>query len=180
MIWTVERSDNLSDVREPWTVADTPVTDAVSATLLRRYFTDLSTSFYGRPPTDAEVDSAMVEEPSDDLVAPDGLFLVGRYGDEPAGCVGLRFGTPGFAELTRMFVAPEARRSGGGRALLAAAERAARARGAHTLRLDTRLDLVEARGLYVKYGFREIPSFCDGPYSQIWYGFRLDERSTVE
>jgi hypothetical protein len=48
------------------------------------------------------------------------------------------------------------------------------------MRLDTRLDLVEARALYVKHGFREIPAYCSGPYSQIWYGIRLDQTSTVE
>lgn len=177
MICTVERVDdmvdNSADVRRSWSVTETPVTDPVSADLLRRYFTDVACSFYGRPATEAEIDTAMAEDPSDDLVPPGGLFLVGRLGGEPAGCVGLRFGPPGFAELTRMFVAPSARRGGGGGTLLAAAELAARTRGAHTVRLDTRLDLVEARALYEKHGYREIPAYSEGPYAQIWYGIEL-------
>jgi GNAT superfamily N-acetyltransferase len=81
----------------------------------------------------------MAEDSSDDLAC----FLVGRYEGVPSGCVGLRLITPGIAELTRLYVLPAARRTGGGRALLQAAEEAAFRLGAHTMRLDTRHDLVE-------------------------------------
>jgi hypothetical protein len=36
--------------------------------------------------------------------------------------------------------------------------------------LDTRLDLVEARSLYVRHGYAEIPAYNQGPYAEIWYG----------
>jgi GNAT superfamily N-acetyltransferase len=173
MIWTVEHEHSAADVRRSWTVAETPVTDPVVTDLLRRYFLDIASSFYGRPATAAEADAAMVAEPSDDLVRPGGVLLVGRCGGEPGGCVGLRFGPPGFAELTRMFVLPDLRRRGGASVLLAAAEGAARAWGAHTVRLDTRLDLTEARALYSRHGYREIPAYSEGPYAQVWYGKTL-------
>ena len=87
----------------------------------------------------------------------------------PSGCAGLRLIGPGIAELTRMFVHPRARRTGGGHALLAAAEDAARDLGSHTMRLDTRADLIEARALYTAHGYAEIPAYSHGPYADHWY-----------
>lgn len=154
-----------------WSVTRTPVHDPVAADLLRRYFFDVASSYYGRVATGDEVNSALAQDPSDDLVPPGGLFLVGRYHGVASGCVGLRFGPPGFAELTRMFVTPEVRGTGGGGTLLAAAE--AQAGDAHTIRLDTRLDLTEARRLYERHGYRPVPAFSDGPYAQCWYAKQL-------
>jgi GNAT superfamily N-acetyltransferase len=165
---------NMADTgiaRPGWSVADTPV--AAADDLLRRYFADVASSFYGRPASDADVTAAMAEDPSDDLVPPNGLFLVARYRAERVGCVGLRLRSPGFAELTRMFIAPEARGLGGGPVLLAGAEERARQAGAHTLRLDTRLDLLAARRLYTKHGYQEIPAYSAGPHAQCWYAKEL-------
>jgi GNAT superfamily N-acetyltransferase len=153
-----------------WSVAPIPVGDPLVVDLLRRYFADVATSFYGRPATDDEVTAALIEDPSADLAPPTGLFLVARYADAPAGCVGLLFGPAGFAKLTRMFVVPAARGHGGAAALLAEAEERARLAGAHTMRLDTRLDLVPARTLYTKHGYRPIPAYSTGPFAQCWYG----------
>ncbi|HKN98091.1 MAG TPA: GNAT family N-acetyltransferase [Pseudonocardiaceae bacterium] len=145
------------------------MTDSVAAGLLRRYFTDVAGSWYGRPATAAELAAALAEDPSDHLA----VFLVGYLAGEPLGCAGLSFATPGFAELARVFVAPEARGTGGGAALLAAAERHAVEHGAHTIRLDTRLDLAAARHLYATHGYHEVPAFTTGPYAQCWYAKRL-------
>jgi GNAT superfamily N-acetyltransferase len=152
-----------------WTVTPTPVTDPVAVGLLRRYFQDVADSWYGRPATAAEVDAALAEDPSDHLT----VFLVGHRDGTPAGCAGLALGRPGIAELARVFVAPEARGTGGGAVLLAAAERHARDHGAHTVRLDTRLDLTAARRLYTQHGYREVPAFSAGPYAQCWYAKQL-------
>jgi GNAT superfamily N-acetyltransferase len=150
-----------------WTVAPEPIE---ATNLLRAYFTDVASRYYGRPATESEVDAALAEDPSDDLAC----FLVGRYAGIPSGCAGLRLLSPGIAELTRMFVHPRARRTGGGHALLAAAEQAALRLGAHTIRLDTRSDLVEARALYAAHGYAEIPAYSSGPYAEHWYEKRLD------
>jgi GNAT superfamily N-acetyltransferase len=152
-----------------WTVTRIPVADPVAAGLLRRYFADVAGSWYGRPATAAEVDAALAEDPSDHLT----VFLAGYLAGEPLGCAGLSFPAPGLAELARMFVAPEARGTGGGPALLAAAERHAVEHGAHTIRLDTRLDLTAARRLYARHGYREVPAFTTGPYAQCWYAKEL-------
>jgi GNAT superfamily N-acetyltransferase len=158
-------------VTTAWSVTDTPVTDATAQELLLRYLIDVSTSYQGRPPTDAEVDTVLPQHPhDDDLMSPAGLFLVARHDGQLAGCVGMRFGLAGFAELKRMFVAPHARGLGGGQVLLAAAEQRARSHDVRTMRLDTRLDLLAARHLYTKHGYRQVPPFrTDNPYSQCWY-----------
>jgi hypothetical protein len=60
-------------------------------------------------------------------------------------------------------------RTGGCHALLAAAEDAALdGLRAHTMRLDTRHDLVEARALYAAHGDVEIPACSHGPYAEHW------------
>ncbi|MCO5996608.1 GNAT family N-acetyltransferase [Actinoallomurus rhizosphaericola] len=145
-----------------WVIGPEPVG---TAGLLRTYFTDVASRYYGRPATEAEVDAAMAEDPSDDLAC----FLVGRYEGVPSGCVGLRLIAPDVAELTRLYVLPAARRTGGGRALLEAAEDAAVRLGARTMRLDTRRDLVEARALYAAAGYREIEPYNHGPYADHWF-----------
>lgn len=145
-----------------WVIAPEPVD---STTLLRDYFTDVASRYHGRPATVAEVDAALAEDPSDDLAC----FLVGRRAGVPSGCAGLRRLGPGVTELTRLFVHPRARRTGGGHALLEAAEDAARDLGARVMRLDTRHDLVEARALYAAHGYAEIPAYSHGPYADHWY-----------
>jgi ribosomal protein S18 acetylase RimI-like enzyme len=68
-----------------------------------------------------------------------------------------------------VFVHPGARRRGGGSCLLGGAERAARDRGTTTVRLDTRHDLVEARNLYIRHGYVEIPPYNDSRYADHWF-----------
>lgn len=152
----------------------TPVADPVAADLVRRYFFDVASSFYGRAATDGEVAAALEQDPSDDLVPPNALFLVGRYHGVPSGCVGVRLDRPRFAELTRLFVTPEVRGTGGGATLLAAAEQVA---DADTMRLDTRLDLTDARRLYESHGYRRIPAYSHGPFAQVWYAKDLRPRA---
>jgi putative acetyltransferase len=106
-------------------------------------------------------------------VAPgSGIFLVARRLGRPVGCgavrslrepavmdeLGLRVG-----ELKRMYVAPEVRGEGIGRALLARLETAARALGLTRLVLETGTRQTEALALYRRAGFTEIPAY--GEYS---------------
>ncbi|WP_443078727.1 GNAT family N-acetyltransferase [Streptomyces sp. NBC_01497] len=141
------------------------------ATRLRRaYYADVAGRYWHRPASEAEVDEGTAQDLACGLAPPTGEFVVGRYGARAASCGGVRLLDGGRAELTRVYVSPWARSTGGGGALIAALERAALGLGARELVLDTRLDLVEARGLYVKHGFREIPAYNSGPYREIWYG----------
>jgi ribosomal protein S18 acetylase RimI-like enzyme len=144
---------------------------SAEATLLRRaYYADVAGRYWRRPATEAEVDAGTANDLAAGLAPPTGQFFVGRYGGRAAACGGLRLlEGGGRAELTRVYVSAWARSTGGGGALLAALETAALELGARELVLDTRLDLVEARGLYVKHGFREIPAYNSGRYREVWY-----------
>ncbi|MGC5386898.1 GNAT family N-acetyltransferase [Micromonospora chalcea] len=143
--------------------------------VLREYMAEMVRRWYGRPEQRGEVDAALAEDPSDDLVPPTGMLVLARRAGRLAGCAGLRW-QPDWAELTRVYVRPEHRGAGGGAALLAAVEAYAVGGGATRIRLDTRSDLVEARALYARHGYREIPAFTSGPYAQHWFEKSLPAR----
>lgn len=165
---------------QAWSVALGTVGSTEAASLLREYYIEVSDRYYqlhcGRTSTPAEIEQGLAVSPSDDLAPPTGVFLLGRYGDVPAACAGLRVLDPRTVELTRVFVRPALRGTGGGSRLLAAVDEAARDMGAGRIVLDTRLDLVEARALYRKHGYTEIPSLSDRPHAEIWYGKQLGSR----
>ncbi|MFD7920547.1 GNAT family N-acetyltransferase [Streptomyces sp. NPDC059740] len=163
-----------------WSVAAEPPGSPTAAVLWREYCTEVADRWYllhlGRRGTPEEITSCLAAESGEELAHPHGELLVARRagrdaagGTEVAGCAGVRLPGPGTAELTRVYVRPVLRRSGAGRALVAAAEVSARRLGAHRLRLDTRLDLVEALALYRHCGFVEIPAYNAGPYAETWW-----------
>lgn len=157
-----------------WTTTPLPITSLAAATLLRRYYTELVSRFYGRPTDDAEVSAVLAEETSDDLAPPTGEFLAARLDGVPIGCVGLRVFDAHTVELTRMYVGSEARGQGVAGLLIGAAEALAHsAFGADTIRLDTRKDLVEARALYAKHGYTEIARYNTNPIADHWFEKRL-------
>ena len=83
-------------------------------------------------------------------------FWVAVQGGCLAGFFGLEVSDPGAAELRRMYVAPEYRRSGLGRRLLAEAEMKARAMGYQRLDLSTSELQGAALALYRRAGYEEI------------------------
>ncbi|WP_328323686.1 GNAT family N-acetyltransferase [Kribbella sp. NBC_00382] len=131
--------------------------------LLRDYFAELTVRYFDRPTTEAEIDLTLAEYPTTGL----GVFLVLRAAGVAAGHLGV-YPT---GELTRFYVHPSHRRSGGGRALLAAAEDWARSQNLPRLFLDTRDDLVEARAFYASAGFSEIPppTTSPGKFQDHWF-----------
>lgn len=153
----------------PWSVAPEPFGTPDATALRRAYYAEVAGRYWGRPATEAEIDQGLADGPADGLVPPTGEFVVGRHDGEAAACAGLRLIAPETAELTRVYVRPDLRGTGGGSALLAALETAARALGARRIRLDTRSDLVEARELYAKHGYREIPAYKSDPYAEHWF-----------
>jgi GNAT superfamily N-acetyltransferase len=138
---------------------------------LRDYYHDIGGRYHGRPMTGAEVDEILTASPDEDLRPPTGWFWVATVGERVTGCIGLRYvdeGTARVGEVTRVYVAATARRQGLGGSLLSAVEQQALADGVTALRLDVRADLVEARALYTRYGYREAPAFNDSPYADHW------------
>ena len=100
---------------------------------------------------------------TEDFVPPDGAFLLARLDGRPSGCGGFSRFDDTTAELRRMYVVPEARGRGLGKALVAWLLEAARDAGYRRIRLETGNRQEEALSLYQAAGFESIP--CWGPYA---------------
>ncbi|OEJ63019.1 GNAT family N-acetyltransferase [Streptomyces agglomeratus] len=156
-----------------WTVTPERYDPPESTALRRDYYGEVAGRYWGRPATAREIDEGLADDGVELLARPTGEFVVGRYGGTAAACAGLRVVDPGVAELTRVYVRPAFRGTGGGGLLLATAEAAARDLGVGRVRLDTRNDLVEARALYARHGYDEVPAFNQGPYAEHWFAKSL-------
>ncbi len=108
-----------------------------------------------------------------ELNPPHGVFLVGYEAGRPICCGGIKTLEPGICEFKRMYVAPEVRGGGRGRALLAALEQRARELGFHTARLDTGDQQPVAQRMYETAGFRAIPNFNANPLATYFGEKRL-------
>ena len=112
------------------------------------------------------------------FVPPRGAFVLVEDGDgSVVGCGGIRrLGDtdegPRF-EVKHLWLRPETRGRGWGRALLAELERRSRELGAATLVLDTNASLLAAGGLYRSSGFVEVAPYNDNPNATHWYAKRL-------
>jgi ribosomal protein S18 acetylase RimI-like enzyme len=151
-----------------------PIGTPESAALLWAYWTELTSRHLARDATEAEVAATAQEYTSPHLVPPRGAWLVVRLEGRVMGGIGLRELEPGIGEVKHMYVLPEFRRGGIGRRLMVAVEDEARRRGLHSLRLDTRRDLLEAIALYASQGYAERPPFTSGEYVDHWFEKRLD------
>lgn len=100
----------------------------------------------------------------EELAAEGAAFLVARRNGQPVGCGAIRAFEPGVAEVKRMFVVPEARGRGVGRAILENLETFARNFGYRSVRLETGLKQPEAISLYQSAGYHPAP--CYGPYRE--------------
>lgn len=120
----------------------------------------------------AEAEAYFLEKVLPPLAAGTRTLLVARAGGAIVGTVQLDADTPPNqphrAEVTKLLVHPNARRRGIGRALMAAAETAARAAGRTLLTLDTRTGDA-AEPLYASLGYvtvGRIPGYCVAPSGQ--------------
>lgn len=156
-----------------WAMAAEPFDSPDACRLRRDYYAEVASRYWQRPATPEEVDRGLDGDGAELLTAPTGHFTVGRYAGEPAACGGFLMLDEKRAELTRVYVRPGYRGRGGGRVLLTALEDRARVLGATEMVLNTRLDLIEARSLYRREGYVEIPAYCRGPYMEVWYGKSL-------
>lgn len=136
--------------------------------MLYAYYDDVASSYYGRPATPEEVSAAMLDEPSDDLRAEEGIFAIATRG---AATGWMRRRSVRRLEYWRAHPGlrtPGARKTGVGATVVGYLETQSRNAGLTTLRLDTRLDLVDARRLYERLGYTDVAPFTDGTYSEVW------------
>lgn len=108
---------------------------------------------------------------------PHGQLLIARdrHGDA-IGCVALRPMTDArYCEMKRLFVAPEGRGLGLGRALAEAILAEGARLGYAELRLDTLPSMQDAIGLYRKLGFVSIEPYYAAPAGTIFLARRFDD-----
>jgi DNA-binding MarR family transcriptional regulator len=133
-----------------------------------QYFSELvtrfETGFDSRRSTPTE---------ANELVEPNGVFLVAWLRGRPIGCGCLKLHADQPAEVKRMWVTPDARGLGLGRRILGELERYGSDRGVTAFRLETNGALVEAIGLYRSMGYVEVAPFNDERYAHHWFEKRL-------
>ena len=95
---------------------------------------------------------------------PVGCILLAKVGDRPVGCVALRPLGDGACEIKRLYVRPQFRGTGLGRALAERVIREARDLGYNCIRLDT-IPSVQDKAvlLYRALGFEDVLAYCHNP-----------------
>lgn len=109
-----------------------------------------------------------------ELGPPGGVYLVGYRDGVPVCGGGLKRLPDGTCEIKRMYVVPQARRSGVARALLAALEDAARGLGYRIARLDTGGRQPHAQAFYEAAGYRRVANFNNNPHAAFHGEKQLD------
>ena len=135
---------------------------------LNQYFRELTARFETGFDPDADGSA-----PDDELLPPQGAFVVARLDGIPIGCGGLKRVDQTTGEIKRVWTCASMRGLGVARRVLRTLEMTARDRGIVTLRLDTNKALTEAHALYRKEGYREVARFNDNPYAHYWFEKRL-------
>jgi DNA-binding MarR family transcriptional regulator/GNAT superfamily N-acetyltransferase len=126
---------------------------------LGHYFADLDEMF----------EEGFELQPGEYAADPTGVFLMARLGGQPAGCGVIAEIAPGTGEIKRMWVDHPHRGLGIAGRLLRALEDEARARGFHTIRLDTNRALHTAKAMYRSAGYHAIERYNANPYAYHWF-----------
>jgi GNAT superfamily N-acetyltransferase len=96
---------------------------------------------------------------------PQGTLLLAKRGDHVLGCIALKpLAPPRVAEIKRLFVRPQVRGKGVGKALVEAVIAVAQALGYGEIKLDTLPQMEGAIALYKSNGFVPIPPYGSHPY----------------
>jgi GNAT superfamily N-acetyltransferase len=100
---------------------------------------------------------------------PSGRLLLAFHNGCAAGCVALRRLEGGVCEMKRLYVRPEFRGSGIGKALAEAVVCEARETGYKIMRLDTVSSMHKAQSIYESLGFVDTKPCCFNPLEDIRY-----------
>ena len=146
-------------------VATTPEQIATAAALFREYASSLGVDLSFQ-----NFEEELASLPGD-YAPPRGRLLLA--GD---GCVALRPIDDEICEMKRLYVRPDARGTGLGRALVEHVIAEARAIGYRAMRLDTLPSMTTAAAMYRALGFREIEPYRFNPVAGTRF-FELDLRS---
>jgi len=115
----------------------------------------------------------------EELMPPLGWMLLARLDEAPVGCGALKIKDGGYGEIKRMWVSSSARRLGIAQRLLEALEDRAVAAGVRVLQLDTNCNMGEARNLYLRHGYVEVPPYNSNPYAHYWFEKRMGQGGPV-
>jgi putative acetyltransferase len=105
-----------------------------------------------------------------DYAPPDGRLLVAEYRSQLAGCVALHKLESGICEMKRLYLRPQLRGRGVGRALAETVIAEARTIGYRKMRLDTVEPVMpNAVAMYRRLGFKEIGPYRPNPIEGALY-----------
>jgi putative acetyltransferase len=105
-----------------------------------------------------------------DYSPPDGRLLLVEYDGQIAGCVALHKLEEGICEMKRLYLRPDFRGKGLGRALANRIIAEARQVGYQRMRLDTVEPVMkDAVAMYRRIGFGEIAPYCNNPIAGALY-----------
>jgi|SRR5215469_1336231 len=105
-----------------------------------------------------------------DYAPPEGRLLLVDYQGQPAGCVAVHKLSAEICEMKRLYLRPQFRGKGLGRALADRIISEAREIGYRRMRLDTVEPVMkDAVAMYRKIGFREIAPYCANPMEGALY-----------
>ncbi len=94
------------------------------------------------------------------------LLLAYKSAATPVGCIGMRpMPPPAACEMKRLYVAPQARGSGVGKALATALIEDARSRGYREMFLDTLPSMAAAQSFYRALGFERVDPYYDTAFA---------------
>ncbi len=112
----------------------------------------------------------------DEFAPPSGGFVVAYADGRAVGCGGVKDLGDGSAEVKRLYVAPDARKSGVARLLLQRLEQIAGESGHDVVRLDTGDRQPGALALFRSAGYGDIADYNDNPFASHWLEKQLTRR----